>query len=547
MSADPRKTFSVKYCPRGGVQQQGEQAKRKGFLESITKIGDLEILNDIGFGKVGEGLRVLSSVSDSIRVGESIVPGREGNSTYNSALGKITGMAKDAINDGAQVVMDTTGLGGVTEAVGDFHPEVANRAWGQAKNIYSKVKDGDYSLKDIPGTFQDLQNLETLGRGIFGTSDTKKNATREFAMCSASPYAVDLISHAPKFNFLFVIDVQFSEPYQAWKDIGSTMAFVVKRSSRPGFEVEYEDINMYNFRTKVAKSVQYPPMSMSFYDDNKNAAHLFYTAYMRAMSPIANMDNRMPQTEQYEVNSMNFDKGPDSSSFDSSGPLTRGYAASLGPLEGNVKNIVSRIRLYHIFDYGRLMNIYNFYNPRILSFTPTELNMAETGDGAEFEFQFDFDGMFVEPGWSIQAGGDNKEVEKLTDNGGTALYPIKPVFDDLTFTDENSQQGLAPIAQEQLANGGPDSTENMRSTLGSGLGKSPIATDASGQIGNFTNGITGAINDAKQQVSGLANKATSAARNAAGEISSTVSNAFTSAKSFTGSLFSSKSDDSFYI
>lgn len=507
MTADPRKYFTVKSCAAASKTGAAGASRRKGFLESITKIGDLEVLNKTGFGKVAEGLRVLSAVSDSVRVGESVVPGREGTDTYNSTLGKIANTALESVDQGAQAVLDAVGLGGAVSAVGDFHPEVANRAYGQAQAIYEKVKQGNFELSDIPEYFSDLQNLEQLSRGILGTSN--KPPKREYEFCGASPYAMDLISYAPKFNFLFVVDVEFAPEYNSLTNIGSSMAFVVKRSTRPSVEFEYEDVNMYNFWTKVPKRVVYPPVSMSFYDDNKNAAHLFYTAYMRAMSPISNMKiEGQTQTGGYETNSMNFNRDPASQTFggESGYITTKGYAASLGPLSGDTKSIVNRIRLYHVFDYGRLMNIYNFYNPRILTFTPTELNMAETGDGAEFEFQFAYDSMFIEPGFSVWEGGENKNLEDITSNRGTAKYPIKPVFNEDDTAQDNSQEHLAPTAQEQSK----DSSSNYVPNF---TGDHLVASSGTGK--SFSSGITGAINSA----------------------TGVVSNAFGKVASFAGSIF----------
>lgn len=556
MSADPRKYFAVKNCPVASKAGVSEQAKRKGFLESITKIGDLEILNKTGFGKVAEGLRTLSKVSDSVRVGESVVPGREGSSTTNSVLGQIANTALDAVDKGANIVLDTTGLGGVADAVGSFNPDVANRAVGQAKSVYQKVKQGGFKLSDIPGAFQDLQNLEQLGRGIFGTG--AKPPKREYEFCGASPYATDLIAYAPKFNFLFVIDVEFAPEYERWSDIGRTMSFVVKRSTRPSVEFEYEEVNMYNFHTRVPKRTIYPPVTMSFYDDNRNAAHLFYTGYTRAMSPIANMMiEGQAQTGKYETSSMEFGGGPDASSFNSSHPSTMGYAASLGPLLGETTSIVQRIRLYHVFDYGRLMNIYNFYNPRILAFNQTDLNMAETGDGAEFDFQFAYDSMFIEPGFSIQEGGNNKNLEELTNNGNTATYPIKPIFnDDDDPMLDNSQQPLGAIAQFQAE----EATENnyVARTVDNFKSASTAKGASSGGIGGLVDsvtsgvsstigGITGGINDAIGGVTGAVTNSpliknvtkgvTGAMNDSVASVQKVTSNAFTSAKNFAGSVF----------
>jgi len=172
------------------------------------------------------------------------------------------------------------------------------------------------------------------------------------------------------------------------------------------------------------------------------------------MSPISNVSREgTQQSGSYEQNSMNFDEVPVNKTFSPNfNADLSGHTASLGPLlnDGDDANsIIQRIRLYHIFDYGNLMNIYNFYNPRIVSFAPSDLTMSESGDGAEFEFQFAYDGLFIEPGWSVLEGGDNKELEDLTNNRGTATYPIKPIFGEDHESTDNSQQSLAPMFQNQ--------------------------------------------------------------------------------------------------
>jgi len=431
MAIDIRKRTAFKvapFCERGKVTEANQQAARRDQLDSIFKLGKIE-----GGGKIGEGLRELASISDGIRKG--------------TFVGDLLDTTLNAIDGGVSFVADTTGITEALSSVGDFNPGVVNKAVGQARVIYDKVKNGNLDISDISDVFQDFQNLEQLAKSIF--SD-KKPADNRQKFCAASPYAVDLIAQAPKFNFMFIMDIQFAAGYENLAEIGDTMAFVIKRSGRPNIQFEYEDINMYNFQTKVPKRTTYDPMTMTFYDDNKNAAHLFYSTYLKAMSPIANMKLGLAsQNGEYETNSMNFDgAGSDNTIHTSTGPInTNRYAASLGALEGDTTSIIQRIRLYHVFDYGNLMNIYNFYNPRILSFSPSELTMMESGDGSEFEFQFAYDSMYVDTGWNVQVGGDNTDITQLTGKNGKATYPIIPVKLDTEDTSDNSQQSLAPTVQ----------------------------------------------------------------------------------------------------
>jgi hypothetical protein len=490
MANDPRQ-FTVKPCPIQNKARANNASSKKTFLDNILKVGDLEFLNDTAAGGVAEGLRVLSKVSDSIRNGTSSVPGREGEETYNTALGRIAGTAADAVTEGANAVLDTVGLNEAYKTVGDLNPGVANRAYSQAEQIYERVKQGNFELSDIPNVFQDLQNLEILGRGIF-TGGGKTAPARE--LCGATPYARDLIAYAPKFKFLFIVEVIPAPEYAQWADIFNEMAFVVKTSTRPRFDVEYEEVNMYNFRTRVPKRVEYPAMTMSFYDDNKNAAHHFYTAYMRAMSPIANAFTTDPQSGMYEQSGMDFSRAPASSTFRENDPQTSGHSASLGPLLGTTTSIISEIRLHHVFDYGNKMNTYHFYNPRITSFSPSDLSQMETGEGTDFEFEFAYDGLYIRPNVDLEI--DNGRLLELTSRHG--LRPMDPVYADSTDGGNATSSNSIPSAQSQ-----EDNAPSQSFLADAGPQAGPI-TDALGNIiGGVTDAATGLYDGVTGQIASL--------------------------------------------
>ena len=84
--ADPRSNlFSVKPCapqnaPKSLAAASKATSERKEFFGALGKIGDLEVLNSVGAGKIGEGLRVLASVSNTIRTGCGSLPTSIGSS-----------------------------------------------------------------------------------------------------------------------------------------------------------------------------------------------------------------------------------------------------------------------------------------------------------------------------------------------------------------------------------------------------------------------------------------------------------------------------------
>lgn len=434
MAVDPRK-FSVKACDNNGVERARRVGKKKSFLEGLGKVGDLEVLNKVGYGKVGEGLRTLSATSDSIRDG----------------TGSKTNILKFGGANGPAAVADEVGQNiSDVPRVAEFNPGAANRALGQYEAISDKVSAGNFELSDIPEVFSDLQNFGDLVDGIFPGFGA--DSTPVEAFCGASPYATSLIRHAPKFQFLFVVQVTFNEPYQdAFKDFGNTMAFVVKHSTRPQVEFEYEEVNQYNFWTRIPKRSVFPPMTMRFYDDTGNNATNFQLGYMNAMSPITNMggrkgDNSIMTPDYLAAHSM----APGVIQNDALEMQHR--AASMGtlaPASGGAipnLNILKEIKLFHVIKYGAQMNVHTFHNPKILSFNNSELDMAESGGGCEMEFQFAYDALYTESGYSLEKSKDEYKIDTLSSDGHKEVWKIDPVFNAQT---EAELKGNAPPSQDK--------------------------------------------------------------------------------------------------
>lgn len=218
-------------------------------------------------------------------------------------------------------------------------------------------------------------------------------------------------------------------------DMAKSLAFVIKHSTRPNINVDHEEVNMYNFWTKIPKRVIYEPMTMRFYDDNKGLAHLFYTTYLRHISPITRNNNS--NVKWMQANSMNFNRADIVST------------ASLSALEGENVSIIKEIKLFHIYDWGRKMNVYNFYNPKITNIVFDELEMASSGDGNEIEMQFVYDGMYITPALDMQ---ENEDLVKSITGGDNVFYPIKPNYrtnDDTQKEENGTIEGEPPLPSIQ--------------------------------------------------------------------------------------------------
>jgi len=410
VAVDPRK-FLVKNCSADINSHIQNTSSKKSFFEGASFLGGIE-----GTGSVGDGLRALVSTSNIIGLG--------GN-------GPLPLGSSDDL--GADFVLGETGINpSAARTNASLNPGVVNRGISSAKQVWEKVKGGNYNdISDLPDAVADLSNLKTFTDKLFTSPDANK--APDFKVCHASPYAMDLIARAPKSKFLFVVQFTFSEPYVAMSDRFKHFAFVIKQSDRPTIQFEYDDINLYNFKTKVIKKSTYNPIGMRFYDDLTNEAMHFYNSYLRAMSPISNMTRE--QIEQFDGGGMNFDQLNQHAAL---GTPTHNYSASAGPLLENQKTVLREITLFHVFDGGRLMNSYHFFNPKILELQMDELSMAESGEGNEIGLQFSYDGLYIEPNEPTNPSIGQVNLSELTKGGN---WPLRYASDD--SNDPNTTTGYS--------------------------------------------------------------------------------------------------------
>lgn len=422
MAQDPRKFLVNRKCP---AKNTIEQARKKNFFDSLGRVGDLEVLNEID-NDIGKGLRTLGQISENVRNSAGPVP----------SVIRETGAA--ALEAGSNFVLETLGFNPreTRTQARQFNPQVANRAIAQAESIYENVRNGRLDeFEDVPQAIADFANLEILTRSIF--TPTVQRESRFKGAC-VSPYARDLIERAPKHKFMYVVEFVLNEPYASeWGDLGKELAFVVKRTGRPNISFDYEEVNFYNFRTKVLKRKEYQPVNMVFYDDNNGNATRFFEEYIRAISPLVrSSDPRLfPNSSVLEESGMNYDDFLN---------LTAGTSTLQSPTPGATptigevtpKTIIKQIRLYHVYKSGTKYDVYSFGNPKILEWQLDELDMTQTGDGTEVSLSFSYDIL------SLLTAADmtNGVSIDLADLTGDGQFPLRP----------NPQAGVAVTDYQRL-------------------------------------------------------------------------------------------------
>lgn len=177
-------------------------------------------------------------------------------------------------------------------------------------------------------------------------------------------------SETPKYKFNFTIKFKFRDGISAY-DGGSLEVedngFAVRQMGRPSPIVNYQDVNYYGFRTKVATRVDFSVFNVSFYDDGPGRAHKIFEEYMKAISSIVTVANAstLPFSGTQTIKEL-----PDSN--------------FLGPIE--------HVELKHF--HQKKETIYRFQNPKITNFMLDELDMTQS-EVSSVSLAFVYDSFYI--------------------------------------------------------------------------------------------------------------------------------------------------------
>ena len=104
-------------------------------------------------------------------------------------------------------------------------------------------------------------------------------------------YADDLLDVGVKPKFLYKVKFIINPKTGMSADeitLLQKAQFLIKTIDKPTIQMEYQDVNYYNFRTKVLTKVTYSPLNMVFFDDASNYVTNFFVKYLGYISPVFN-------------------------------------------------------------------------------------------------------------------------------------------------------------------------------------------------------------------------------------------------------------------
>jgi hypothetical protein len=278
----------------------------------------------------------------------------------------------------------------------------------------TKTATGQVAETIFGGAVEDF--IRGRGEGLRNGEEGLEGAARTPAPLNtwiATSYAAALAgstSYRPKLKFLFKIEFLFKPGVldnlvsaglitSAVKTSieRNEFTFMVKTVDRPKVDFEYEeDVNMYNFRTKVLKKIRHRELTVTFLDDTGNRVFNFFRIMMMIYSPIV----------RRQVDRDGGTSRPADSLADANGMFFGGVkkdkkdSAHRAAVDTDVGGALSAIRIKQIFVNPGSPSLrsavrevtFDFMNPRVVSFDLDDLS-HEASDANLLTMQFDYDWM----------------------------------------------------------------------------------------------------------------------------------------------------------
>lgn len=391
------------------------------FLGSIDRLSNIQAL--------GSSTKGLKAVAQIAQVGGP----------------KLQGL----INKGASGVMDTVmgaGSGGSMNAntvftqINKINPSAVNTAVSRSEEIVDKLKNGEFNLDTIPTYTRDFAQLFKIGKGIFDAFFGRP-PPEPMVKSSVPNYAQSLTDFfgGVKTPFRYVILFRFVPDKTDLQNI--PLAFFIKTCERPQMDYDTEDVNFYNYRTKVIKKGTFKPVNMTFYDDQVSAVLTFLTTYLGIYTPVTNID--IPFDMQQRGLDYRVDAAGGEEPLIHLAPHAKftpnqkgsGHAASMDWLMETTTSqaIISDITILHLYQGGMYFDEYTLHNPKLIDYQMSALDHSAS-DASTISMTFAYDYFTINPQRSIADDTYSKTmVFNAINAGGTNnMYDLNSVqYDNL--------------------------------------------------------------------------------------------------------------------
>lgn len=257
------------------------------------------------------------------------------------------------------------------------------------------------------GTITNADGIPSLTRSPYEEHNSISTVTGD------DYYAFDIVNFYPKAKYTYLVHFTFYQEYQP--SLTDSFTFLVKKFDKPKITINHEEINFYNFKSHIPKNISYSPISLDIHDDIKNETLNFLVGYLRRVSPIFNHDN----SKLFETNGLDFSNS------------TASY--SLATQQNNI-NIIESIKVYHLYNANRTMDIHIFNNPKIQEINLGDFDMADGANGSNITLEFVYDNYFLNTGIKPEVPTNVLSISELAPNSNPQVLTSKGAINENNLT-----------------------------------------------------------------------------------------------------------------
>ena len=287
-------------------------------------------------------------------------------------------------------------------------------------------------------------------------------------------------------------------------NITKNLTFTIKQIDLPKYTFDYEEVNMYNFRTKVLRKVNHEGLKFVMYDTTGNQAQDFLNLYLKLLVPLS----RREWTTGTELQDYGMEFSND---------YLGGLDSSMRQvLQGNTREILSSLVIEQFYlsrdesitkteiRQAIKLNRFTFLNPRIQGFDLEDQDHERGSDPGTINCTFDFDALYL-------ATGLEGDVRDKDDTGMAAndMLSGQPIDNTRNTGTRNSAGGgntskLSPFIGIIANQGG----RLLSSSVSTALQKTGMGKVAGGALSGIAGSLsTGFSTRASSTLSSIGNQA----------------------------------------
>lgn len=290
--------------------------------------------------------------------------------------------------------------------------ELSTPTEATTEDVENAINSDVFNSAEIIGAsnteISDIEQSVALGTGVSGATSQKNSIDRnsnEGWRSVSYAYGLANSQFRPKLKFMFYVDFAFKSEFSqmATSEWGKNMAFMAKAVDRPKATIEYEDINQYNFKTKVIKNVKNEDVSITFYDDSSNFVVDFFRFVLSLLHPVT----RRANTFNSDLDTGNLSMTESHGMVFSADTFNTSDYSHRGTIETDNGQIFQTIKVTQTFivptgDGAARQISYLYVNPMISSIEMNELSSEDTSNTCEVTIKFSYDAVIIPNGEELQ-------------------------------------------------------------------------------------------------------------------------------------------------